>query len=109
MNFKVSAVILLKGTPTDPVTDAYGMTTTCHAADEKMVNKTYDLVLHSEVSVEEFLKYWLNERLVHARQVDSCVKMFGGWLRDGVAKPFLFETNNRQSKRINVQISTVAE
>lgn len=107
MDFKVSAVILLKGAPTDPVTDAYGMTTTCHAADEKMVHKTYDLVLHSEVSVEEFLKYWLNEHLVHARQVDSCVKMFGGWFDKGDEHTFLFECTNRQSKRINVQISKI--
>lgn len=105
MNFKVNAVILIKGEASDPVKDAYGLTVTKYDAGQGLVRMTTDLTLHSEVSVEEFLKYWLQQNNVHAKPTKSCVAMFGGWVRQDDNHTFTFECSNRHNKKVNVQIS----
>ncbi|AUR96983.1 hypothetical protein NVP1253O_50 [Vibrio phage 1.253.O._10N.286.45.B12] len=105
MNFKVNAVILIKGVASDPVVDAYGTTTTSYDAGQGLVRETTDLVLHSEVSVEEFLKYWLQINLVHAKPTKSCVAMFNGWVRQDDNHTFTYEGTNRHNKKVNIQVS----
>lgn len=105
MNYKINAVVKKKGESHDPVSDAYGLKVTAYGEPEGKVSVHTDIVLHSRVSTDWFLDYWMKTEHMCHKRVKSCQAMFLKWCETDDTMTFTYKETTRTGCPIVITIS----